>query len=156
VEKTLIILKPDALQRGLAGRIIGRFEDKGFKILALRAMSISRTLAEKHYAVHQEKPFYPRLIEYITSSPVVVMVLQANGAVAVARKMLGATFGSDAQPGTIRGDFSLSNSFNLIHASDSTESAEFEINLYFKPEELLDYQRTGERWIYDCSGGEPE
>ncbi len=156
MEKTLIILKPDALQRGLAGRIIGRFEDKGFKILALRARSISRTLAEKHYAVHQEKPFYPRLLEYITSSPVVVLVLQANGAVAVARKMLGATFGSDALPGTIRGDYSLSNSFNLIHASDSTESAEFEIGLYFKPEELLDYQRTGERWIYDCSGGEPE
>ncbi len=156
MEETLIILKPDALQRGLAGRIIGRFEDKGFKILALRAMSISRTLAEKHYAVHQEKPFYPRLIEYITSSPVVVLVLQANGAVAVARKMLGATFGSDALPGTIRGDYSLSNSFNLIHASDSTETAEFEIDLYFKPEELLDYQRTGERWIYDCSGGEPE
>jgi nucleoside-diphosphate kinase len=156
MEKTLIILKPDALQRGLAGRIIMRFEEKGFQILAMKAMQISRGLAEKHYGVHKEKPFYPRLLEYITSSPVVVMVLQANNAIAVARKMMGATFGSKAEPGTIRGDFGLSNSFNLIHGSDSPEAASFEIGLYFKPEELLTFERAGERWIYDMSGNTPE
>jgi len=156
VEKTLIILKPDTLQRGLAGRIISRFEDKGFHILALKAMSVSRDLAEKHYAVHKSKPFYDRLIQYITSSPVVVMVLQANSAIAVARKMMGATFGSNAESGTIRGDFGLSNSFNLIHGSDSPEAAKTEIALYFKPEDLLDYERNADRWTYDCSGGTPE
>lgn len=156
MERTLIILKPDALQRGLAGRIINRFEDKGFQIIALKAMHISQELAERHYAVHKDKPFYTRLVKYVTSSPVVVLVLQARNAVAVARKMLGATFGSQADPGTIRGDFSLSDSFNLIHGSDAPESAEFEIGLFFKPEELLDYQRAGEAWIYDCSAGNPE
>ncbi|MFH1417888.1 MAG: nucleoside-diphosphate kinase [Planctomycetota bacterium] len=156
MEKTLIILKPDTLQRGLAGRIISRFEDKGFHILALKAMSVSRDLAEKHYAVHRGKPFYDRLIQYITSSPVVVMVLQANNAIAVARKLMGATFGSNAEPGTIRGDFGLSNSFNLIHGSDSPEAAETEIALYFKREDLLDYERGADCWTYDCSGGTPE
>jgi nucleoside-diphosphate kinase len=156
VEKTLIILKPDALQRGLAGRIVSRFEEKGFQILALKMMRVSRELAEKHYAVHKGKPFYPRLISYITSSPVVVMVLQANNAIAVARKMMGATFGSNAEPGTIRGDFGLSNSFNLIHGSDSPAAAEFEIGLYFRPEDLLTFDRTNERWIYDMSGDKPE
>lgn len=156
MEKTLIILKPDALQRGLAGRIITRFEEKGFTILALKAMQVSRALAEKHYAVHKGKPFYDRLIQYITSSPVVVMVLQAVGAIAVARKMMGATFGSKAEPGTIRGDFGLSNSFNLIHGSDSPEAAEFEIGLYFKPDELLKPDRAIERWVYDTSAGAAE
>ena len=156
MEKTLIILKPDSLQRGLAGRIISRFEDKGFQIVGLKAIQISRALAEKHYAVHQGKPFYPRLIEYITSSPVIVMAVQAVNGIAVARKMMGATFGSKAEAGTIRGDFGLSNSFNLIHGSDSPEAAEAEIALYFKPEELLTYRRDNERWIYDCTGGQPE
>ena len=156
MEKTLIILKPDALQRGLAGRIITRFEEKGFQILALKLMQISRPLAERHYGVHKEKPFYPRLLEYITSSPVVVLVLQANNAITVARKMMGATFGSKAEPGTIRGDFGLSNSFNLIHGSDSPEAAEFEIGLYFKADELAAYPRAGDKWIYDISGGAPE
>ncbi len=156
MEKTLIILKPDALQRGLAGRILTRFEDKGFQVLAMKAMAIPRELAERHYAVHKGKPFYDRLLAYITSSPVVVMVLQANNAIAVSRRMMGATFGSNAEPGTIRGDFSLSNSFNLIHGSDSPEAAETEIALYFKPEELLAYDRANESWIYDLSGGAPE
>jgi nucleoside-diphosphate kinase len=156
MEKTLIILKPDALQRGLAGRVITRFEEKGFQIVAMKAMQVSRELAEKHYAVHKGKPFYPRLIEYITASPVVVMVLQAVGGIAVARKMMGATFGSKAEPGSIRGDLSLSNSFNLIHGSDSPEAAAFEIGLYFKPDELLRYERAGEKWIYDTSAGAPE
>lgn len=156
MERTLIILKPDSLQRGLAGRIITRFEEKGFQFAALKLMRVSRELAEKHYAVHKEKSFYPRLIEYITSSPVVVAVLQGNNAIAVSRKMMGATFGSKAEPGTIRGDFGMSNSFNLIHGSDSPEAAQFEIGLYFRPDELLAYERASERWIYDMSGGEPE
>lgn len=156
MEKTLIILKPDTLQRGLAGRIITRFEEKGFQVLAMKLMQVPKELAEKHYAVHKEKPFYSRLVSYITSSPVLVMVLQANNAIAVSRKMMGATFGSKAEPGTIRGDFGLSNSFNLIHGSDSPEAAAFEIGLYFKPEDLLRYERAGETWIYDMSGSEPE
>lgn len=156
MQKTLIILKPDALQRGMAGRIITRFEEKGFQIVGMKAMTITKELAEKHYGVHKSKPFYPRLLQYITSSPVVVMVLQANNAIAVARKMMGATFGSNAEPGTIRGDFGLSNSFNLIHGSDSPEAAEFEMGLYFKPGELLDYKRAVEPWVYDFTGDKPE
>ncbi|OWY71103.1 nucleoside-diphosphate kinase [cyanobacterium TDX16] len=156
MEKTLIILKPDTLQRGLTGRIITRFEEKGFQILAMKMMQVPRELAEKHYAVHKEKPFYPRLVSYITSSPVLVMVLQAVNAIAVSRKMMGATFGSKAEPGTIRGDFGLSNSFNLIHGSDSPEAAAFEMGLYFKPDELLRFERAGEKWIYDMSAGDPE
>ena len=155
MEKTLIILKPDSLQRGLVGRIVGRFEDKGFQIIGLKSMQISRKLAEEHYGVHKDKPFYPRLLGYITSSPVIVMALQANNAIAVSRKMMGATFGSNAEPGTIRGDFGLSNSFNLIHGSDSPEAAESEMKLYFKPEELLTYERGNEKWIYDHSRDEP-
>lgn len=156
MEKTLIILKPDSLQRGLAGRIITRFEEKGFQIAAMKMMRVSRELAEKHYAVHKGKPFYDRLVQYITSSPVMVVVLQAINAITVSRKMMGATFGSKAEPGTIRGDFGLSNSFNLIHGSDSPEAAAFEIGLYFKPDELINYERAGEKWIYDVSGGSPE
>lgn len=156
MEKTLIILKPDAVQRGLTGRIIARFEDKGFQIVAMKAMHIARDLAERHYAVHKGKPFYDRLLAYITSSPVIVMVVQAVNAIAVARKMMGATFGSKAEPGTLRGDFGLSNSFNLIHGSDSPEAATFEISLYFRPDELLRYERAAQRWIYDITGGDPE
>lgn len=156
MEKTLIILKPDAIQRGLAGRIITRFEEKGLQIAAMKAMKVSKDLAEKHYAVHKGKPFYDRLVQYITSSPVIVMVLQGVNAIAISRKMMGATFGSKAEPGTIRGDFGVSNSFNLIHGSDSPEAAAFEIGLYFKPEDLLSYERASEKWIYDVSGGAPE
>ncbi len=156
MEQTLIILKPDALQRGLVGRIFTRFEDKGFQIVAVKAMHIPRPLAEKHYGVHKGKPFYDRLLAYITSSPVIVMVVQAVNGIAVARKVMGATFGSKAEPGTIRGDFGLSNSFNLIHGSDSPEAAAFEIGLYFKPEELLRYEPIEQKWIYDTSAGAPE
>lgn len=156
MEKTLIILKPDSIQRGLAGRIITRFEEKGLQIAAMKAMKVSKDLAEKHYAVHKGKPFYDRLVQYITSSPVIVIVLQGVNAITISRKMMGATFGSKAEPGTIRGDFGVSNSFNLIHGSDSPEAAAFEIGLYFKPEDLLTYERASEKWIYDVSGGAPE
>ena len=156
MEKTLIILKPDAVQRGMAGRIISRFEEKGFQIAAMKLMKIDKGLAEKHYGVHKDKPFYPKLLDYITSSPVVVMVLQGNNAIAVSRKMMGATFGSNAEPGTIRGDFGLSNSFNLIHGSDSPEAAEFEIGLYFGAGDLIEYNKAIMPWIYDHSGSTPE
>jgi nucleoside-diphosphate kinase len=156
VERTLIILKPDAVQRGLCGPIIARFEAKGLKLVAMKLMKIPRELAERHYAPHTGKPFYPGLINYITAGPVVVLVAEGVNAIAVARKLMGATFGFNAEPGTIRGDFGLSKTYNLIHGSDSPETAAAEIALYFRPEELLAYERAGDRWTYDTSGGEPQ
>ena len=138
MERTLIILKPDAVQRRLVGRILQRFEDKGIAVAAMKLMRITRDLAERHYAPHKGKPFYPGLINYVTSGPVVVLVLQGDRCFEISRTMMGRTFGYDAAPGTIRGDFGASRSFNLIHGSDSPESAKTEIALYFKPEELLD------------------
>ncbi len=147
MEQTLIILKPDAVQRQLVGRIIGRFEDKGLQITAMKLMQISRELAEEHYAVHKGKDFYPRLIDYITASPVVVMVLRGPHAIEIARKMMGKTFGSQAEPGTLRGDYSVSDTFNLVHGSDSPETAATEISLFFTQDEILDYERQTERWL---------
>ncbi len=123
MERTLIILKPDAVQRGLCGQIIDRFEKKGLQIVGLKFMKIPQTLAETHYGPHKGKPFYDGLVKFMTSSPVIVLALYGKDAIGVARKMMGATFGSKAEPGTIRGDFGVSNSFNLIHGSDSPESA---------------------------------
>ena len=131
METTLIILKPDAVQRGLMGRIISRFEEKGLQIVGAKLMQISPELAAKHYAAHQGKPFYDGLVKFMTSSPVLVLAISGNGAIAICRKMMGATFGSKAEPGTIRGDFGVSNSFNLIHGSDSPEAAAHELNLFF-------------------------
>lgn len=156
VERTLIILKPDAVQRGLSGTILSRFEEKGLKLVAMKLMKIDRGLAERHYAPHKGKPFYPGLIDYVTSGPVVVLVLEGLNAIAVARKMMGATFGFNAEPGTIRGDWGLSKTFNLIHGSDAPESAAAEISLYFKPEEILGYERPIDRWVYDMSAGSPQ
>lgn len=147
MEKTLIILKPDCLQRRLAGRVIQRIEDKGLTIAAMKLMRVTRELAETHYAPHKDKPFFPGLLEYITSGPVVVMVVAGPGAIAVARKLMGKTFGFDAEPGTIRGDFGNSETFNLIHGSDSPETAEKEIALYFDPSEILDYAPADSDWI---------
>ena len=124
METTLIILKPDAVQRGLCGQIISRFEAKGLQIVGCKMMTISQDLAARHYESHQGKPFYDGLVSFMTSSPVVVLALRGVGAIAISRKMMGATFGSNAEPGTIRGDFGVSNSFNLIHGSDSPEAAE--------------------------------
>ncbi|MBN2375728.1 MAG: nucleoside-diphosphate kinase [Sedimentisphaerales bacterium] len=148
MERTLIILKPDAVQRQLIGSIITRFEQKGLKIAACRFMRISRELAERHYAVHKGKPFYERLLRYITSGPVLVLVLQAAGVIAMSRKLMGATFGCDAEPGTIRGDFGGSKGFNLVHGSDSVESADYEIPLYFTENELVNYELANEHWLY--------
>ncbi len=156
MERTLIILKPDAVQRGLCGEIITRFEKKGFQIAAIKFMKIPQTLAETHYEPHKGKPFYPGLVRFMTSSPVLVIVLEGKDAIAVSRKMMGATFGSKAEPGTIRGDYGISNTFNLIHGSDSPESAARELGLFFKPEELLDWQPASRGWVYDVSKGTPE
>lgn len=156
METTLIILKPDAVQRGLMGRIISRFEDKGLQIVGCKLMQISQQLAATHYEAHQSKPFYPGLVKFMTSSPVLVMAVRGNGAITIARNMMGATFGSKANPGTIRGDFGVSNSFNLIHGSDSPEAAERELRLFFGPGEVLNWKRDGDGWIYDLSGGKAE
>ena len=148
METTLLILKPDTVKRRLIGRVISRFEDRGLKIVGLKMMKIDEALAERHYGVHKDKPFYPGLIRYITSSPVIVFAVAGPRAVEVCRKMMGATFGWKAESGTIRGDFGISNSFNLIHGSDSTESAAHEIELFFGGE-LLDYDMPDDVTIFD-------
>ncbi len=148
MERTLIILKPDAVQRRLIGRIVQRFEDKGLVVVGMKLMHLSRNLAEKQYAVHKGRPFYPGLIDYVTSGPVVVMVLQGKRCIEIARALMGKTFGYEAEPGTIRGDFGASRSYNLIHGSDSAESADMEIVLYFKEDELLEYTPDGSRWVF--------
>jgi nucleoside-diphosphate kinase len=148
IESTLIIIKPDAIQRQLAGEIITRFEKKGLKLAAAKFMKISKELARQFYFVHQEKEFFEDLVTFISSSPVLVMVWQADGVIDMARKMLGATFGYDAQPGTIRGDLGCSYRYNIAHASDSPESAEYEIKLFFKPDEIVDYELTNSDWLY--------
>lgn len=148
MERTLIILKPDCLQRRLTGRVIQRFEDKGLVLAGMKLMQISRELAERHYAPHKGKPFYPGLIDYVTSGPVVVMVLQGKRCIEIARTLMGKTFGYEAAPGTIRGDFGASRSFNLVHGSDAPESAETEIALYFSKDELLDYAPAGSDWVF--------
>src|SRR5690554_2683300 len=156
METTLIIFKPDAVQRGLCGRILSRSEDKGLQIVGCKLMKIPVSLAEKHYEAHKEKGFYPGLVRFMTSSPVMVIALRGNGAIDICRKMMGATFGSKAEPGTIRGDFGVSNSFNLIHGSDAPESAQRELGLFFEPEELVDWTPTIQPWVYDMSKGQAE
>jgi len=151
MERTLIILKPDAVQRRLVGRIVQRFEEKGLALAAMKFMRISRDLAERHYAPHKGKPFYPGLIDYITSGPVVVMALQGERCIEIARTLMGKTFGYEASPGTIRGDFGASRSFNLIHGSDAVESAKAEIALYFQAGELLDAMPADWSWVYPKS-----
>lgn len=137
MQRTLVLLKPDCVERRLTGRVIARFEDKGLNIVAMKLMHITADLAKKHYAEHVEKPFYPGLEAFITAAPVVAMVLEGLEAVQVVRDMLGATSGLKAAPGTIRGDFSSSRQMNLVHASDGPDAAKREIDLYFKPEEIL-------------------
>ena len=148
MERTLILLKPDAVQRGLVGAIIQRFEARGFKIVAAKLMQISEDLAAEHYAAHKGKPFYDALVGFMTASPVLAMVLEGNDAVRVTRAMMGATFGPNADPGTIRGDFGLSKQYNLVHGSDSPETAEREIDLFFKAGEILPYDRPADTWTY--------
>ena len=147
-ERTLIIIKPDGIQRHLAGEIIGRFEKKGFKLVAAKFMQISEQLARQLYAIHQGKTFFEGVVKYLASAPVIVMVWEADGIIDMARKMMGATFGYEAQPGTIRGDFSSSRGYNLIHGSDSLKSAEHEIKLFFRPDEIIDYKLADADWLY--------
>ena len=152
METTLIILKPDAVQRGLMGKILTRFEDKGLQVVGCKFMKISAELAARHYESHKGKPFYDGLVRFMTSSPVLVLALRGVGAIAISRKMMGATFGSKAAAGTIRGDFGVSNSFNLIHGSDGPEAAAKEVAVYFKPEELISYNTTLVEWV--CASDE--
>ncbi|MDN3515592.1 MAG: nucleoside-diphosphate kinase [Candidatus Brocadia sp.] len=154
MEKTLIILKPDAVQRRLLGKILSRFEEKGFQLLGLKMIQIPESLARRHYAMHEGRDFFEPLIRYTISAPVLVMVLKGKNAVEIVRKMMGATFGSKAEPGTIRGDYAISNRFNLIHGSDSPTNAEKEIGIFFRKEELFEYNPADIQWLYDMSTGD--
>jgi nucleoside-diphosphate kinase len=147
VERTLIIVKPEGVQRGLTGPVLARFEQKGLKLVGLKLLQIPREMAERHYAVHQGKPFYPGLIAHITSGPVVVGVLEGPDAIAVARKLMGGTSPTAAEPGTIRGDYGLDIGLNIVHGSDSATSAQSEIGIFFQPSDLVSYDRAIERWI---------
>jgi nucleoside-diphosphate kinase len=146
-ERTLVIVKPDGVQRGLIGEIIGRLERRGLKLEGLKLMQIDRALAERHYAEHQGKPFYEGLVSYITACPVVVAVFAGKDAIAVVRTTIGKTNPADAAPGTIRGDLALEVGRNLIHGSDGPESAPREVALFFAREELVTYERATDRWI---------
>ena len=148
METTYVMVKPDGVQRGLIGEIIGRFERKGLKLVGLKSVVPSKETAESHYADHSERPFYPGLIEFVTSGPVVCMAWNGKDAIAVARTLIGATNGREAAPGTIRGDFGMDMGFNMIHGSDAAETAEFELGLWF-PEGLMDWEQTITSWVYE-------
>ncbi|MEB3280895.1 MAG: nucleoside-diphosphate kinase [Lyngbya sp.] len=149
MERTFIAIKPDGVQRRLVGEIISRFEDKGFTLVGLKLMSVSRELAENHYDVHKGKPFFDGLVKFITSGPLVAMVWEGDGVVAAARKMIGATNPLTAEPGTIRGDFAVSIGRNLIHGSDAVETAQREISLWFKEEELCAWEPSIMSWLVE-------
>ena len=146
-ERTLIIIKPDGVQRLLVGEIISRFEKKGLKIAAAKFIQISKELAKEHYQMHKDKPFFQRAVDYVSSAPVLLMVLEGEKAIEISRKMMGATFGYSAEPGTIRGDFGVSKTYNLIHGSESPQAAQREIYLYFKHEEIIDYELNNAKWL---------
>jgi len=145
-ERTLVLIKPDGVQRLLVGRILGRFEERGLKIVGLKLVKVDRSLAERHYEVHKGKPFFDGLLAFITSSPLVAIALDGPQAIAVVRSMVGATKPAEAAPGTIRGDLALETAQNLIHASDGPETAGAELALWFGDGELLDYDRDVDRW----------
>lgn len=149
MERTLILVKPDAMQRGLAGEILARLERRGLRIAALKLMQVPRDLAERHYAEHQGKPFYEGLIDYITACPIVAAVFEGTNAVAAARQTMGATNPTNAAPGTIRADLGLETGRNLVHGSDSTESAAREIDLFFPEGGVLDTNRDVDRWVFE-------
>ena len=147
LERTLVLIKPDGVRRGLVGEILARFERKGLKILAAKSLRVTPELAQRHYAEHHGKPFYPSLMQHITSGPILAFALEGRSAIAVVRLLLGATNPQQAAPGTIRGDLALGITPNLVHASDSAESAARELALYFQPEEFLAYSRVGEEYF---------
>jgi nucleoside-diphosphate kinase len=146
-ERTLIMIKPDAVQRSLTGYIISRFEKRGFKLVAAKFLRVSRCVAEKHYVEHKDKPFFDGLCRFLSSSPVMVMVWQGQNVIRLSRNLIGVTDAAHAAPGTIRGDYAISKSYNLVHGSDSAESAEYEIKLYFGEDEIWDYAKSIEPWL---------
>jgi nucleoside-diphosphate kinase len=148
-ERTFVMIKPDGVQRGFVGEIINRFEKKGLKIVAMKMVSVSKELAEKHYGIHRGKPFFEPTVEYITSSPVVAMVLEGFNAIELVRNMMGKTNPVEATLGSIRGDFGQFIGRNIVHGSDGADTAKFEINLWFKPEELSKYVRIDEKWLIE-------
>ena len=152
MERTFVMIKPDGVQRRLVGRILNRIEEKGLKLMGLKLVSMKDAQAKDLYSVHQGRPFYDGLVKFVTSSPVVVMVIEGAYAIKVVRNLLGATFGHEAVPGTIRGDFATSKGFNLIHGSDSPESAQREIPIFFKAEDLVTWSPVDTNWVYE----EPE
>ncbi len=147
IERTLVLVKPDGVQRLLTGRILARYEERGLKIVGLKLVKVDRELAERHYAVHKGKPFFEGLVEFITSAPLVAVALEGPDAIAFVRTMNGATRPTEAAPGTIRGDFAVEMGQNLVHASDSAETAATEIAIWFEPEELLSYGREIDKWV---------
>lgn len=149
MERTLVLVKPDGMQRGLAGEIISRFERRGLRIIGMKLMRIDEALAKRHYGEHEGKPFFAGLVEYITSAPVVAMVLEGTDAVKSARTTMGVTNPAEAAPGSIRGDFALERGRNLVHGSDSPENGIRESELFFKPEELISWTRDTDRWIFE-------
>jgi nucleoside-diphosphate kinase len=146
-ERTLVLVKPDGVQRLLTGRILARYEERGLKVVGLKLVQVDRALAERHYAVHREKPFFGGLVEFITSGPLVALALEGPNAIAIVRAINGATRPHEADPGTIRGDFALETAQNIVHASDSAETAAAELELWFDAAELHEYQRDVDRWV---------
>jgi nucleoside-diphosphate kinase len=149
MERTFLMIKPDGVQRGLVSEIIGRFETKGFTLVGLKLMAVSRELAEQHYGVHRDRPFFAGLVNFITSGPVVARVWEGEGVIASARKMIGATKPLEAEPGTIRGDLGVTVGRNIIHGSDAPDTAQAEIALWFSEAELVAWQPCGQPWIYE-------
>jgi len=147
MERSLVLIKPDGIQRGLAGNIIWRLERRGLKIVAMKMIQMDKDLAHRHYAIHKDKPFFNDLVEFITSTPIIAIVFAGEKAVEVIRQTMGETNSAKAAPGTIRGDFALDVQHNLVHGSDSPENAAKEISIFFSPEEIMDYSRNIDRWI---------
>jgi len=149
LERTLVLIKPDAVQRGLIGEITHRLENRGLRLVAAKLILVERELAERHYAIHRGKPFYDGLLRYITSAPVMAMVWEGPGAIVAVRQTMGSTRPIEAAPGTVRHDFALEVSRNLTHASDSDQTAADEVGLWFRPDEIVDWQRDIDRWVFE-------
>jgi len=156
MQRTLAIIKPDAVHRRLIGKIISRFEDKGLEIVGLKMTVISEDLAKKNYSVHEGKDYFEKLVKFMTSGPVVMLVLKGMNAIEVTRRLMGSTSGHEADPGTIRGDYAISGRFNLIHGSDSVESAEREISLFFDDTSIMESEKSDLKWVYDMSDNLPD
>ena len=152
METTLVLVKPDGVQRGLVGAVVSRLEAKGLQLVGLKLLKPARELLEKHYAVHSERPFFKSLLGFMSSGPVAAIAVRGDGAIETVRRMMGSTNGAEAPAGTIRGDYGMSKSFNIVHGSDGADTAAFELPLWFPGNELLDYDLDGLRWVYDVEG----